>query len=108
MARRPRIRLVTHTIFDTVALVGGETVHCHIPSLCKGQSCSVHNPSDHHMKSWRQHWRVDRNFMERICEHGIGHPDPDHMSFLKTQLSKESYECEGVHGCDGCCKEKIK
>jgi hypothetical protein len=32
--------------------------------------------------------------MERICEHGIGHPDPD-------QIMRD--EAGWVHGCDGCC-----
>lgn len=34
--------------------------------------------------------------MERICKHGIGHPDPD-------DLKVQSSWAEGVHGCDGCC-----
>jgi hypothetical protein len=29
--------------------------------------------------------------MERICSHGVGHPDPDEINTDKT------------HGCDGCC-----
>jgi hypothetical protein len=34
--------------------------------------------------------------MERICEHGIGHPDPDDRR-IRTG------EDMGDHGCDGCC-----
>lgn len=55
--------------------------------------CAIHAPSDHHMRHMRLHWRSDLNVFERICEHGIGHPDPD--SGLKN----------GAHGCDGCCSE---
>jgi hypothetical protein len=36
--------------------------------------------------------------MERICDHGIGHPDPDDIRV------RERWD-EGVHGCDGCCHE---
>jgi hypothetical protein len=73
-------------------LVGGERItNVHPSYKCEGQSCCIHNPSDHHMKEWRQHWRDDRGIMERICPHGTGHPDPDDPS-LNTS-----------HGCDGCC-----
>lgn len=72
----------------------------HPSSACKGQNCTLHNLSDHHMRSWPQHWRSDRAVMERICEHGVGHPDPDDYHF---QGPKGVYEA--VHGCDGCCVE---
>ena len=55
--------------------------------------CSIHSPSDHSMKDWPQHWRFDRGIMERICSHGVGHPDPDEL------------RGDSVHGCDGCCSE---
>jgi hypothetical protein len=48
------------------------------------------------MRSFRQHWRGDRDMMERICTHGIGHPDPDDF---RIRMGFDS----GVHGCDGCC-----
>jgi hypothetical protein len=73
-------------------LVGSDRVLLvHPKTKCKGQHCCIHNPSDHHMKEWPQNWRDDRGIMERICPHGIGHPDPDDPSTDK------------VHGCDGCC-----
>jgi hypothetical protein len=40
--------------------------------------------------------------MERVCTHGIGHPDPDHIAFLP----KDKRRWESVHGCDGCCRGK--
>jgi hypothetical protein len=43
------------------------------------------------MKDWPQHYRYDRGMTERICPHGVGHPDPDDRT------------ANGVHGCDGCC-----
>ena len=67
---------------------------------CKGEYCTIHNMSDHHMRSWRQHWRGDWGFMERICPHGIGHPDPDeYLLTVKPFLG-------AVHGCDGCCNKR--
>lgn len=77
-------------------LVGSDRVLLvHPKTKCKGQHCCIHNPSDHHMKEWPQNWRDDRGIMERICPHGIGHPDPDDPAF-KNPIN-------GVHGCDGCC-----
>ena len=47
--------------------------------------------SDHAMRSFPQSFRSDAGFIERICPHGIGHPDPDDPF------------APSVHGCDGCC-----
>lgn len=76
-------------------------VNVHSEDKCRGKYCSVHNPSDHHMRSWRQHWRSDKGIIERICpKHGVGHPDPD------SNWESDSYFW--VHGCCGCCKEPKK
>lgn len=69
----------------------------HAEDACMGDHCTIHNMSDHSMRSFPQHWRADRGIMERICPHGIGHPDPD-------DYRVNQYEYERVHGCDGCCK----
>lgn len=70
-------------------------------------SCVIHNPTNHSMKDFPTHWRSDRQLIERICPHGVGHPDPDHMAFLERNpqfIPKgSSYWAEGIHGCDGCC-----
>jgi hypothetical protein len=35
------------------------------------------------MNTWTRVIRTDRNnLMERVCPHGIGHPDPDSMEWL--------------------------
>jgi hypothetical protein len=81
----------------------------HPKTLCEGRPCTIHAPSDHHMRDWPTHWRsaLDpfdyRTIMERQCPHDVGHPDPDHMAYLKTILSEEAVWAEGLHGCDGCC-----
>lgn len=62
---------------------------------CIGKYCTIHNMSNHSMRSFPQHWRTDRHLMERICPHGIGHPDPD------SPYSPDSNMW--IHGCDGCC-----
>ena len=54
-----------------------EMLRAHNPDICVGEKCCIHNLTDHCMRTDRQHWRDDRGFMERICQHGCGHPDPD-------------------------------
>jgi hypothetical protein len=67
----------------------------HSPIDCFGESCTIHNRSNHHMRGWPQHWRSDRGIMERICHHGVGHPDPD---------SPWTFDSSNwIHGCCGCC-----
>jgi len=79
-------------------LVGGQVlIGVHLPDERCAKKCPIHNPSNHHMKDWEQNWRPDRRLIERICPHGIGHPDPDDIATDKT------------HGCDGCCSpNKVK
>lgn len=78
----------------------GQLIYTHTSDKCAGDFCVIHNPSDHPMIGFKTHWRADKELMERICFHGIGHPDPDHLAF-----SNKSWE--GVHGCDGCCSKKL-
>lgn len=65
----------------------------HAADKCAGVSCTIHNRSDHKIRAFPQSWRGDRGIMERICPHGVGHPDPDEINQDRT------------HGCDGCCWE---
>lgn len=68
--------------------------------LCVGRGCAIHDhPSDHKLKDAPMLWRDDRGILERICEHGIGHPDFDSALYLTSIGS----EVENIHGCDGCC-----
>lgn len=84
----------------------GQTLLVHDKRHCEGRNCSIHNPSNHHMKDWPTHWRDDRNLMERICEHGVGHPDPDHIDFIAKKYGEDTAIAESIHGCDGCCNNK--
>lgn len=63
----------------------------HAAGTCWGETCPVHHKTDHSMRSFPQHFRWDRGIMERLCPHGVGHPDPD------------DGRAHSVHGCDGCC-----
>ena len=70
----------------------------HDAGKCNGDICTLHKRTNHHMRSFPQHWRSDRGIMERICTHGVGHPDPDDWKCMNS-------EYERIHGCDGCCNE---
>lgn len=71
----------------------------HDPYLCQGRGCSIHHPSDHHMRDWPKVWRDFHMYFERQCPHGLGHPDPDDMAYHVSKGTDDG----GVHGCDGCC-----
>ena len=66
-------------------------INVHSLSACAGRPCTIHNRSNPAMRSFPQSFRSDAGFIERICPHGIGHPDPDDPF------------APSVHGCDGCC-----
>lgn len=72
------------------------TIRTHAKSRCEGEICTIHNRSNHSMRSFPQLWRSDRAIMERICEHGVGHPDPDEFRII------HGFD-DSTHGCDGCC-----
>lgn len=73
----------------------------HNSDRCQGRPCTIHNRTDHHMRAWPQSWKADRGLiyyygiMERICPHGIGHPDPDEWWANDSPM--------WIHECDGCC-----
>lgn len=73
-----------------------QTLHnVHAAGTCWGPICTIHNPTDHHMREWTLYWREDRRIFERLCPHGIGHNDPD-----QNYTNGDS----DIHGCDGCCR----
>lgn len=75
------------------------TIKVHSQQDCRGPVCPIHNPTPHHMREWKMIWRGDRQIFERLCEHGIGHPDPDDQ---EAKLYIQGF-MDGIHGCDGCC-----
>lgn len=81
----------------------------HRIEACAGRPCCIHNPSDHHMVSWPMEMRTDAfayGLMERFCEHGVGHPDPDSIAYLNNNGPEGSRGTWGTHGCDGCCAQE--
>jgi len=71
----------------------------HAPASCAGSACAIHNPSAHHMRDWPINAR-ESTLIERVCPHGIGHPDPDSLAYFK----RRGWDGYGVHGCDNCCR----
>lgn len=81
---------------------GKELFNVHDESSCTGRDCIIHSPTEHHMVEWQLHWRNDRGIFERICEHGIGHPDPDQFDYW----AETGQLHVAFHGCDFCCSPK--
>ena len=70
----------------------------HDAAKCAGEPCPFHAPSGHAMATWPRNVR-STGLTERMCRHGVGHPDPDSVAWLDS-LGMHGYES---HGCDGCC-----
>lgn len=80
---------------------GQHTIHA--KRLC-APPCPFHAPSDHPLKDATMAIRYDKQaLVERICEHGVGHDDPDSVAYMQAQ----GHTWAGVHGCDGCCGGKM-
>lgn len=74
-------------------------INTHDPAKCAGRPCVVHSPTQHSMSDRPVMYRADRGIFERVCVHGVGHPDPDQESFWEDT----GQEYQAIHGCDGCC-----
>lgn len=86
--------------------LGPVTLHTHSADVCADDpACCIHKPSNHPLRDSMLNWRADRGLMERICDHGIGHPDPDDLAHKRRTLTPEQYRGHAYesHGCDGCC-----
>ena len=80
----------------------GSRYRVHPRANCTSDNCVIHHPSKHHMRQWPIVLRLDRgDLAERICPHGIGHPDPDSGTWMAVH--DPVHWADGVHGCDGCC-----
>ncbi len=84
----------------------GQKLLVHDKADCTGNFCVIHRPSPHAMSAFPTHWRGDRQLMERICPHGIGHPDPDDIAFKRNRprFGEDMAKADSIHGCDGCCQ----
>lgn len=80
----------------------GSILRTHEETLdCYDYGCVVHFPSHQRLSEAPYNWREDTGVMERICPHGVGHPDLDSANhYLRLGMGYMN-----VHGCDGCCRE---
>lgn len=78
----------------------------HPRTACEGESCLVHAPSDTpaNRGDWPYVFRGEGR-IERSCEHGVGHPDRDHVKYL-IKTTEETHW--GIHACDSCCVTREK
>lgn len=83
---------------------GQRVTNVHSHAKCAGERCIFHSPTDHSMRGWQMHMR-ETGLVERICTHGIGHPDPDSAAFM-DRLWCQPVGTWSIHGCDGCCGEE--
>jgi hypothetical protein len=70
----------------------------HARPFCDGTYCPIHHPSPHAMVEEPMILRVS-TLIERLCRHGVGHPDPDSVGFF----ARHGVAGMETHGCDGCC-----
>ena len=82
----------------TTMLKNGVLLRAHPPTACAGRHCWVHNAMPSIMVNWPVRWRADKSTAERVCQHGIGHPDIDDVAYNQS-LGRDV----SIHGCDGCC-----
>lgn len=86
--------------------VGHSVLRTHPASVCADDpACCIHKPSGHPLNKAALNWRADRGLMERICAHGVAHPDPDDLAHKRRVLGQERYDMGSwaIHNCDGCC-----
>jgi len=84
---------------------GHKLKHTHRSTTdCIRHGCVIHSPSLHKMRKFRTNWLMDKNIMERVCTHGYGHPDPDHIAWIERTQGKDPARKALIHACDGCCK----
>lgn len=92
---------------ELVALGTGRIMRIHTAGQCTGTPCPFHAPTKHHMVGWPMSWQADRGLIERLCEHGISHPDPDSVAYLAGRMTWDLVIVGEVyvarHECDGCC-----
>lgn len=91
--------------YDKLTDDSGKVWKVHKANVCEGQTCAIHNPSEHPLKDAAMVLRDDPfkyAMPERICEHGIGHPDRDSVAWY----SQQGVHGMGVHGCDNCCRNE--
>ena len=89
---------------DVIFTRNGDMLRTHPQSRCAGDACSIHNPSDHPLRDAPQLWNALSQSMDRVCSHGVVHPDYDDFAFnVRSGASPLRLRLLGAHDCDGCC-----
>lgn len=96
---------------STLKLADGRTLkNVHLKGTCLLAHCAVHNPSKHPLDSAPFDWLGGHiAHLQRVCEHGYRHPDPDDLKFHEAIGAFLTVEAIlSVHlmeeNCDGCCR----
>jgi hypothetical protein len=86
---------------NIAVLAGGRTLTgAHGIERCIGDTCAIHNVTQHPLSEWPQEYDELERTISRICPHGIMHPDPDDAPY------RASTGRSTRHTCDGCCDEQ--
>lgn len=67
----------------------------HPAGSCQGANCVLHRPLIGPWSTWFLTWRDTEGFFERVCECGIGHPDPSQFD----QWRRTGQMFRMLHGC---------
>jgi hypothetical protein len=87
------------------APIANGPVRVHTAAKCEGERCPFHNPGEHPLNRRPILIRFDRDaLVERLCEHVVGHPDPDSVRYFTRVTGDTGW---GLHGCDSCCRREL-
>lgn len=100
-----RERMVEEALAAGAATRLGHDVvlHHHGPDECWGDWCCLHKPSKHNLSEAPLRWNDNQRLMERLCPHGLGHPDPDGLA-AERRIGRDPV---AAHDCDGCCDRPV-
>lgn len=68
------------------------------------KNCVFHKPTIHRLTGSVQILRASA-LIEDMCEHKVGHPNPDSAAYLNWRDSTTTWY---IHGCDGCCGDIVE
>jgi hypothetical protein len=106
---KPPVSIVRMFYVDEDGMYQGEReILLHPESQCIGRKspCCIHSPSPNHMNQWPMLHNARNRGMFRRCEHGVWHPDFDHLSHIEMRSGYEKAEKEAAHDCCSyaCCE----
>lgn len=92
--------------WDLIATPEQGPIKTHGRNSCQGRPCCIHDPSDHHMRTWPMIFDPKKLYLaNRVCEHGDVHPDPDSADYFlhAPGINMNTVAWIMLHQCDGCC-----